>query len=1041
MIARHPITGKPIRIMKTMGQVHKNNKTLIWLRVSPSLYTSPERYERWDTLVTDYKKAMEWKESLGAFPSAIIVRETTSDVLTWLQNDAPKTKHLLFLSKALMKEYTVERIERDGFSNIVCLEEMSELYPHIYDVYKSTQDDATTVLMIAIIMRVKRVFGFTDIERVEPSTFKGYATKIQEHYNIQLEGQGAPEPLWLIQQYYLSKNAKRQQEINKCLEENLKSKYVDKILLLNEEDYTEKLPTHPKIEQRIIGHRLTYKDVISTIHSDVPNGHFVSFLNSDIYVTDTFRELWKVRMNDVFLSILRYEEPTKKGEEAQLFGPRNDSQDTWILLSDSVKERTWDYTSLDFEFGKSGCDNAINVEILRKKFIVVNPALTIKTMHCHASDYRTYARKDVVDKPIFLYLDPCGIHDLEPKTDISKHKKDWGFSAPFTRKVHCTDEKQGATFCKMVTKKGHIMLEYGSSNTFVPQQDEEAYEFKDAFTLPSGLVYGYDSIFMGNRQEMRECWANAVISNMTPSLGIKSTLAVPLTEEIASDPFAYMQYYLSRILRMRVHGYNGDMWLPRNAQKIHEFLQHFRWNESVLPVVPMDNDIVTFSENVTMLTPRKTNLVWREDIEALRYHFKEYISSSPVDKKVVILQDDVFLSGDDAIFIEAALEELGYDVRIIYPSRSSTRSILQSILGASICITPPKYEALFWLLPRGCRVIELINELDVYGEGAHTSGAAGLEYWVILLARLRGDVRRNEILRRIIETIRVSETQTQTQQQSTQSSKKEPQLPLIVMPTGITGAHSHSGDTFREMVRIWEERGYVRVEESRDTPYVWLGGIGETLLYDRPTPMWIQESPAVYKKLLSGNPKVADIPGAQPWSFWPRRPMLIEERVKKPLPTYNERPDTLVFYGKIENKVQHDKRNTHLVEACDEYSIVQGVDAKYKYTQEEYIERLAQSKFGLCLGGFGPKCNREIECFALGTVPVVSPDVDMNGYVNPPVENVHYIQLKGYDPDEAKDIISKITETRWNEMSAACIAWWKENASAEGMWNLTKRHL
>jgi hypothetical protein len=666
----------------------------------------------------------------------------------------------------------------------------------------------------------------------------------------------------------------------------------------------------------------------------------------------------------------------------------------------------------------------------------VNPALTIKTMHCHASDYRTYARKDVVDKPIFLYLDPCGIHDLEPKVDISKHKKDWGFSTPFMRKVYCTDEKQGATFCKMVTKKGHILLDYGSENTFVPQQDEEAFEFKDAFTLPSGLVYGYDTIYMGNTQGMRERWANAVISNMTPSLGIKSTLAAPLTEEIANDPFSYMQYYLSRILRMRVHGYNGDMWLPRNAQKIHEFLQHFRWNESVLPVIPMDNDIVTFSENVTMLTSRKTNLIWREDIEALRYHFKEYIATASTNKKIIILQDDTMISGDDATFIENALEEIGYEVSIIYPSRSSTRFILQRILGASICITPPKYEALFWMLPRGCRVIEIMNELDVYGEGAHTAGAAGLEYWVILLARLKGDARRNGILNRVISTIQASE---KLKADISMNEKQAPKLPVIVMPKDITGAHSHNGDTFREMTRIWEEMGYVRIEESRETPYVWLGGIGEVLLYDRPTPTWIQETPAVYKKLLSGNPKASDIPGAHTWTFWPRRPRLIEERVKYPLPTYNERTDTLVFYGKIENKVQYDKRNTHLVEACDEYCITQGVDANYKYTQEEYIERLAHSKFGLCLGGFGPKCNREIECFALGTVPIVSPDVDMKGYANPPVENVHYIQLKGYEPEEATAIVNNITEAKWNEMSSACIAWWKENASAEGMWNLTKR--
>ena len=36
---------------------------------------------------------------------------------------------------------------------------------------------------------------------------------------------------------------------------------------------------------------------------------------------------------------------------------------------------------------------------------------------------------------------------------------------------------------------------------------------------------------------------------------------------------------------------------------------------------------------------------------------------------------------------------------------------------------------------------------------------------------------------------------------------------------------------------------------------------------------------------------------------------------------------------------------------------------------DEYLNLLKQSKFGLCLRGFGGKCNREIELMGLGTVP------------------------------------------------------------------------
>ena len=78
---------------------------------------------------------------------------------------------------------------------------------------------------------------------------------------------------------------------------------------------------------------------------------------------------------------------------------------------------------------------------------------------------------------------------------------------------------------------------------------------------------------------------------------------------------------------------------------------------------------------------------------------------------------------------------------------------------------------------------------------------------------------------------------------------------------------------------------------------------------------------------------------------------------------------------------------------------------------------------------------------ALGTVPVVAPDVDMDKYANPPQEGVHYIRLPSFDPAEAKSIVEAITESQWTAMSAAAHTWWRTNASCEGMFNLTKKLL
>jgi hypothetical protein len=154
---------------------------------------------------------------------------------------------------------------------------------------------------------------------------------------------------------------------------------------------------------------------------------------------------------------------------------------------------------------------------------------------------------------------------------------------------------------------------------------------------------------------------------------------------------------------------------------------------------------------------------------------------------------------------------------------------------------------------------------------------------------------------------------------------------------------------------------------------------------------------------------------------------------------YNQRSKTLVFYGKIENEIQAEHRTNALHEACDDFVMPTGAAIPNPYSQEEYLNRLADSKFGLCLAGFGPKCNREIECMALGTVPVVAPDVDMTNYKNPPQEGKHYIRLQSFDPQEAKAIIANITEAQWAELSTAAHTWWHQNASCAGLFELTKK--
>lgn len=95
------------------------------------------------------------------------------------------------------------------------------------------------------------------------------------------------------------------------------------------------------------------------------------------------------------------------------------------------------------------------------------------------------------------------------------------------------------------------------------------------------------------------------------------------------------------------------------------------------------------------------------------------------------------------------------------------------------------------------------------------------------------------------------------------------------------------------------------------------------------------------------------------------------------------------------------------------------------------------SRYGLCLPGYGPKCHREIECMALGVVPIVTPGIDMTNYAVPPVEGTHY--LRAETPEEVRRLVDETSIEKWDQMSQACIKYYEDNYSTKGSWDLTQR--
>ena len=254
-----------------------------------------------------------------------------------------------------------------------------------------------------------------------------------------------------------------------------------------------------------------------------------------------------------------------------------------------------------------------------------------------------------------------------------------------------------------------------------------------------------------------------------------------------------------------------------------------------------------------------------------------------------------------------------------------------------------------------------------------------------------------------------------------------PKQPMI-------GMAYHNGYSYRELARLIEKSNQdVQIMEDSKTVHCWLAPT--TLLYDRRTLQWCNEELKHATGFFLGNGSMLEegvwlqtqyptLP-VYPWIFWPRYPEIVEDIITNEDGLYyDERPIETIFIGNYENAIQKQYRmKEDWYKVIEEFHCTSG--PQHKFTPREYLEKLGQAKFGLCLRGEGPKCHREIELMALGTVPIVTPGVCIDSYLNPPQENVHYIRVNC--PAELRGKLETIDKETWEEMSDACCDWYQEN--------------
>jgi hypothetical protein len=212
-------------------------------------------------------------------------------------------------------------------------DELFDMYPYLGEPLRESDCLEKVIFAFAHILRCIQIKWTSTINRAE---FDFGTAAMHDAWKKALNGHLTNDlhipNMWLIQQYFKSTTMRRSREIQACLQKNLECDLIDHILLLNEMEYSD-LPLHPKLQTSILGHRLTYYDVLKTIQDRIPAGDFVIFANSDIYFDNSLQYCWRIglREQSLFLALLRWEEST-----GAIFGPRSDSQDAWIVARDCI---------------------------------------------------------------------------------------------------------------------------------------------------------------------------------------------------------------------------------------------------------------------------------------------------------------------------------------------------------------------------------------------------------------------------------------------------------------------------------------------------------------------------------------------------------------------------------------------------------------------------------------------------------------------------------------------------------------------------------
>ncbi len=345
----------------------------------------------------------------------------------------------------------------------------------------------------------------------------------------------------LLVQLFKPRSARRWRELCTALRRNAENPFVHHIHVMQEEGAVAEAwaswPADLKGKLVIVepaSDRLTYRAALTYLEA-LPASDYAAFANADIYFDQTLKELWSTDFKDTCLALLRYE--VKSGQDdadAKLFGPRDDSQDAWIFRVADLKAQGADsWRTLTFALGQAGCDNAFAGELVRRRWRVANPCMSIRTLHLHESAVRSYREDDRVTLGVYATVAPSGV--LESKLMGPDQFSVAGQLEVLVPARFAVDGRN---------KEGMDLL----NKTCNAEQIAEKAEMKEptkvkVHAAPPGAIVTADGLvtfgggigFSADRDASELAWAQTSYTSLTPLKVVEYGIFIPCVSRHAAD--------------------------------------------------------------------------------------------------------------------------------------------------------------------------------------------------------------------------------------------------------------------------------------------------------------------------------------------------------------------------------------------------------------------------------------------------------------------------------------------------------------------------